>query len=597
MRRIALLTIPLLLVLGLAPLTADTSEDAHELTIPTITLVESSDDMMMASKDMMMMDVQHIHDMGTADDMADDVTHTHDTQTHTHDMGTADDMTDDVTHYHGEYRHTHGEEDMLNAPGHMHGFHTHVVGEVDSAENAETDDHMHYHLGGGFVDDHTHASFQAGPMVKFKGSSTLTFGMNLGTNATGFKNSAEADLTVTIIPKQTHKRNSEEMAMDTNDLYAYIELKDLKWEANKKASFTTAPAITTKLFIGPFSVTTYSQPKIDIDYVDTNDKEKEGQPGYPDFDDIATEYIGTGGLTLGYKIAPVELSLGVLSKTDWTRDTTVPKHIHTHDQGTTVTTDDIVHQHNEYIRHEDLDATELALDCDLAAYELKTEEKCYPYTRVERNEANAYAFHGTVKLDIGANAKLEAAVAYGHAYAPRPIGIGAKATFDLGDIDPHIAFDGQIPEGDADILWDVGAGLKWDISPTDDKSYFMTELMMSAPGGGADSVLGMSATLKEGDADEGALAGLGASLRLDLTDLTGESGKWGVTAAAHYKVEGIKPFFMVKFSNATDAKTAFKAGLELSMVDYLTTTLMYESKDITGGTDKGDVTAALKITY
>ena len=53
---------------------------------------------------------------------------------------------------------------------------------------------------------------------------------------------------------------------------------------------------------------------------------------------------------------------------------------------------------------------------------------------------------GTIGLKIGDNANLEAAVAYGHEYDSKPIGIGAKATFDLGDIDPHIAFDGMIPE-------------------------------------------------------------------------------------------------------------------------------------------------------
>ena len=54
---------------------------------------------------------------------------------------------------------------------------------------------------------------------------------------------------------------------------------------------------------------------------------------------------------------------------------------------------------------------------------------------------------------------------------------------------------------------------------------------------------------------------------------------------------------MVNFSSAPKAPTAFKAGLELKVIDYLTTTLMYASEDITGGTDKGEVTAELKIEY
>ena len=63
---------------------------------------------------------------------------------------------------------------------------------------------------------------------------------------------------------------------------------------------------------------------------------------------------------------------------------------------------------------------------------------------------------------------------------------------------------------------------------------------------------------------------------------------------ASYKVEGIKPYFDVSFGSADAAKTSFKAGLELTMISHLTTTLQYATEDI-GGTDKGEVTTALKI--
>ena len=79
----------------------------------------------------------------------------------------------------------------------------------------------------------------------------------------------------------------------------------------------------------------------------------------------------------------------------------------------------------------------------------------------------------------------------------------------------------------------------------------------------------MSATLTEGAADDGALEGLGASLTVKLNDLTGDSGTWSTTLDAHYKVEGIKPFFMVQFSNdETRRRRRSTAGLELSMIDH-----------------------------
>ena len=582
MRKIALLTVPLL-VLGLAPLSAGPIEGAHELTIPTITPVESSDDMMMSSMDMMM-DVEHTHDMGTADDMTDDVTHTHDTQTHMHDMGTADDMTDDVSHYHGEYGHTHGEEDMLNAPGHAHGFHTHVVGEVDSAENAETDDYDHYHLGGGFVDEHTHESVQAGPKVTLKGSSTLTFGIDLGTNATGFKNESEMDLTVLIISEQTAERNSVGMRDETDDLYAHIELKDFKWEvaSAEGSGNTTAPSITTSLFMGPFQLETFNKPTVKVDYVDSNDDDKADgtdEDEFPgaDFTDVMTEYKGPG-LTLAYKLDPVMLTLGVVSEDDWIDDKPESKEkIDCHAHGDDPETKKVDENKDGKFSHT-----------------FTPKDGCKKDDEDDGNQKNAYAFIGIVNLDIGDNADLEAKVAYAHEYASGDdIGIGAIANFDLGDIKPHIAFDTAIPAGNTNIAWDVGGGVKWNLSE-DEESSIRTDLMMHSPADG-ESVLYVAVKLVEGEGDDGALDGMGATLAVGLDDAAGDS-EWNAQVAASYKVEDIKPYFDVTFGSGDKAETSFKAGLELTMIEHLTAKIEYASEDI-GGADKGTVATSLKISY
>lgn len=398
------------------------------------------------------------------------------------------------------------------------------------------------------------------PKVELKGNSTLTFGIDLDTNATGFSNTVETDLKVTLIPKATSNSGMDGMG----DIYGWIELKDYKWEVTSAdgSGATTAPSITTKLFVGPFSITTYNKPTIEIDYVDPKDDDD------GDATDVDHSYSAGdgGGLTLGYKLDPIDLSVGVISQNDWKNDgTSVPARTdcHVHADDNTIT------------------------DCPEPANDDS-----------DQNTANAYAFLGKIGVDIGDSAHVEMAASYGHEYDEKPIGIGAKATFDLNDtIHPHVAFDGEIPEGGASIPWDVGSGLKWDLSD-DDKSYFETNLMMHIPQEG-NSTLGISATLKEGDEDKGALESLGATLTVSLNDLTSQTNEttWATEVAAHYKVSGIKPFFDVEFSNAKDAKTAFKAGLELSMVENLVTTIQYESDDILGGNDKGDVTAALKISY
>lgn len=396
------------------------------------------------------------------------------------------------------------------------------------------------------------------PKVELKGNSTLTFGIDLETNATGFTNTMETDLKVTLIPKATSDTGMNGMG----DIYGWVELKDYKWEVTSAdgSGATTAPSITTKLFVGPFSITTYNKPTIEVDYVDPKDDDDD------DADDVETDYSGSGGLTLGYELDPIDLSVGIISENDWKDDDpAVPAHA----------------------------------DCHMHAADGTIEDCSKPANDDDRNTANAYAFLGTIGVDVGDSANVEMAVAYGHEYDPKPIGIGAKATFELNDtIHPHVAFDGKIPEGGAAIPWDVGSGLKWDLSD-DDKTYFETDLMMYIPPAG-NSTLGISATLKEGDEDKGALESLGATLTLRLNDLTSQTGKtsWAADVAAHYKVSGIKPFFDVSFSDKEGAATKFTAGLELSMVEKLVTTIQYKSDNITGSEpDKGEVTAALKISY
>ena len=416
-----------------------------------------------------------------------------------------------------------------------------------------------------------------GITAKVSGDATLTWGIDLETNATGFTNEMTSNFEVTIYPEQS----ADTGMMDTGDLYAYIKLSDFKWVADKDASLTTPPGIEAKLIMGAFSITTYNKPTVKVDYVDSQDGDKadgtdeDEFPGV-DFDDVGTLYEGMG-LTVAYDIDPVVLSLGVVSENDWTEtDPDDPEF------------KDVVdcHTHGE---NDDGDTVLM---------------KCAIENEDDQNDENAYAFIGTINLAIGENADLEAKVAYAHEYTSggivKPestnhdeIGVGAKATFNLGDITPHIAFDTAIPSGGAAIPWDVGGGVKWNLS-ADEKSSFRTDLMMYSPSVG-DSKLYVSASLVEGEGDEGALEGMGATLTVGLDDAAGAS-EWNARVIGSYKVEGIKPYFDLSFGSADAATTAFKAGLELTMIAHLTTTLQYATEDI-GGTDKGEVTTALKISY
>ena len=414
--------------------------------------------------------------------------------------------------------------------------------------------------------------------VEVSGEATLTWGIDLETNATGFRSTNKSDLKVTIVPKQTTNTG---MMTDTDDLYAYIELKDFKWEANKDGAKTSKPSVTAKLIMGAFSIQTFSSPSVKVDYVDSNDKDKadgKDEDEFPgaDFDDVGTEYSGEG-LTVAYKLDPVELSLGVVSENDWTESKPDPEN------------KDVAECHTHGLND---DGDEVI-------------KKCANKDDDDQNDENAYAFIGTINLDIGEDAELVAKVAYAHEYTSggimKPasenhdeIGVGAKATFNLGDITPHVAFDTSVGSQGTNLPFDVGGGLKWNIS-ADEKSYFKTDLMMYSPADG-DSKMYVAASLVEGDGDEGALEGMGATLTIGLDDAAGDSA-WNARVKASYLVNDIKPYFDVSFGSAEGAKTAFKAGLDLTMVEHLTAKLEYASKDVGGDEGKGEVTTALTIKY
>jgi hypothetical protein len=462
---------------------------------------------------------------------------------------------------------------------------------------------MHYHLGGGFDDEHTHEWFRSGPTVDVTGSSTLTFGINLGNNATGFTNSAEADVKVTLIGETSV---ASDTPANTDDLYAEIKLEKLKWEIGSAEGQgpTTAPEISTMLKMGAFSIQTYSAPKIVVDFVDDDDEDD------ADVTDLKVEYKGSGGLKLGYDVEPVMLRLSVISKDDWKDDKDKCTNQHSHvvgkkDDDKNNETDDIHHCHAPVADTEaEVDG---AYADDNHIHGTSDDDKQVGWTRPTRgkvtedhaNEDNAYAFLGEVHLDIGEKADLDAAVAYAHEYADggSAIGIGAKATFDLDNIDPYIAFDGSVPPDDSGIAWDVGGGVKWTLSTKDEESYFDAGLLMYAPAG-KDSQLGVMVTLKEGDEDKGSLLGLGAEISVGLNNVTADASDWSAKIAGHYKVEGIKPFFDVTFNSKEGSKLPFTAGLELSMLKHLTTTIQYMSTNVTGDKpDRGEVTAAIKIEY
>jgi hypothetical protein len=429
--------------------------------------------------------------------------------------------------------------------------------------HGEGDDEVqHDHLGGLVYHNHadTTGVFQESAAgIQLEGSTSVTFGINLNTNATGFRNTTTADLRFTFPERSTDRKGDA-----LGQISAEIALKDFQYVVDSDGGTnTTAPQIEAKVNVGEtFSIETFNT--VGIDYVN---KDAGGK--------TAIDLKGAGGLEVGYQIAPVILKVGVISRGDWVDD--------------------------------DPPAAEITHDAD-------GEHVITPVMDTDDgNVANAYAFLGTFGLDVGDQDEssdpddIEIKFSYPHEYpaGEDQIGIGAKAAFDLGDVEPSIMFDGQIPSGDEGIPWDVGAGLTWNLVG---KSSFAATMAMHIPAAG-ESTVGAKVTLIEKEernpdgtpkaGEDGGLQGLGATLAFSLIDLTSDSNTWDLKVEAFYWDPNgeIKPYFEVGIDSAGQ-KLPFKAGLELQVIDLVTTTFEYASTDLIGDdSDKGAVTVGMVVGY
>lgn len=145
-------------------------------------------------------------------------------------------------------------------------------------------------------------------MCLISGSATLSWGIDLDTQATGFKNAATLSLTFPLLKKGTKSKGAD------GDVYGYIEFKDLEWKMVSTdfaaPAQTPTGSISAKLVFKPFELSVYNKPSLAINKAAM-------------ISDGEIQYAGVGmyGTALKYISDSLTASVKVLSDNDWTANT------------------------------------------------------------------------------------------------------------------------------------------------------------------------------------------------------------------------------------------------------------------------------------
>ena len=152
------------------------------------------------------------------------------------------------------------------------------------------------------------ATFALDVEAAWAGTGTLTWGIDLNNNSTGFQNAYTGSVKLLFLDA------ADATASGEGAVYGWIELLDgtIALTADDAATGTTltAPAVTAKIMMDPVWIQIYSEPDMLFDWA--ADAE-----GLDDGVDNGA-YAGGQGFTLGGAFAPVDFALYVVSENDWT---------------------------------------------------------------------------------------------------------------------------------------------------------------------------------------------------------------------------------------------------------------------------------------
>jgi hypothetical protein len=154
---------------------------------------------------------------------------------------------------------------------------------------------------------------EIGLAASLSGSATMTFGVDLNTNATGFRNEATADLVVTVVAKATG-----ENAGSMDNLYGKIVIKDYLLKVSPVEGVTGSDGtVEAFIVISPATVKIYAAPGFAMNKAPAIESVNE-----VDVQTALSNVDGTSinGITITIPVDPITLAIKVASDGDWTEN-------------------------------------------------------------------------------------------------------------------------------------------------------------------------------------------------------------------------------------------------------------------------------------
>ena len=151
--------------------------------------------------------------------------------------------------------------------------------------------------------------------VSISGEASVTFGVDLNTNATGFRNAGTSTLKVTFVSKQSATKGGDD------GLYGWIEFKDFELTATPAGVAGSNGAVTAKIVVSPAEIKIFTAPGFAIDKATTIEPADTNEVSVATaLDSTYTPANTIGGITITVPMDPITIALKLASDGDWTNN-------------------------------------------------------------------------------------------------------------------------------------------------------------------------------------------------------------------------------------------------------------------------------------
>ena len=433
------------------------------------------------------------------------------------------------------------------------------------------------------------------------GSATLTFGVDLDLMATGFQNTTEADIEITLVEEATEEKGGD------GTVYGWIKLEDFSILVDGDGVGVTTPSISARLYMGPVYINI-----LGVD--DAVDSAGLGAVIAGDVlapaelsNDYASEY---NGLAVVYDSDMIDFTVFVQSEWDWI-DGMAAGTVYSF---TADPDGDGVYDENGdgWVDWDEITGTSS-----------DTDDANVP--------ANGYCFGLTAGVDI-AGLAVGLAFNMGMNYATDtnpnytglgPIGFGADVAYGLalGDttLTPYVGFDGVVLAAGAGFDMQIAGGVKmtWadmgsdaaDVDLLGDSSMATaledTEVTSGVALGANFTMISNAADLDiklafyEDSGDDGLVPILGATAIVNFDSILGAMAL-GAGLNVNADLGMISPFAgMLMYTDApmtTIDTLEMWVGTDVMIIDNTTFTLKYVSGNLLAS-EAGVITFATKVAF